>query len=273
MISRLKIGKLEKAYLQSNQLLKSKIVELQNRSQKPKILEEEKISYGQLDEPMISLLLHDLRSPLRFLCVISNAVIKDFNKRPMETNQEHLINLHKSVGALWNFVEESYVWAKSHEKTFQVLIKEVAIQDIFNKIESLYGAFLSYNGNELIVTPTDLYWNTDPDVLGLILRNLLDNANKNTEGGKVWLSCQQNNENLRIVVKDTGRGLNESQIRSFKEPGKQNINIGMGSKVISSMLCKLNGRLHVKSQPGEGSTFMIEFCRMPAKVIHLHGDG
>jgi len=261
-----KITRLKKANLQINQLLRAKNTELQQRSQKLKALEKALEFTNPVDAHKMNILLHDLRSPLRFLCTISKAVMKDFSTRGVEKNQLHLINLHKSVGALWSFVEQSYTWARISTQASGLSTRRIAIQDIFNHIEDFYSEFLSYNGNILFMSPTRLYWDTDPDILSVILRNLLDNANKYTEGGKVWVSCYQRSGKLYIVVRDSGRGLNESQIRSFMQPGHEGQHTGMGSQVISQMLKKIHGRLQIDSQPGKGSAFTIELTAVAAKA-------
>ena len=272
IVFKLKLLQLERTNLQINQLLLSKIAELQDSTQKLGALERAIQSDDQQDEQMLAVLLHDIRSPLRFLSTISKAVLKECSNGSMETNQDHLLKLYRSVGALRSFVEESYIWVRSSEKALHLSIRQISIQDVFNKMEGFYGEFLSFNDNKLIVSPTDLYWNTDLEVLCLILRNLLDNANKHTEGGKVWLSCFTQNGKLCIQLKDSGNGLNERQIQAFLHPCMQDERTSMGSQVISRMLKKINGRLHITSQVGKGSVFTIELSPVAIETDYRHAN-
>lgn len=274
IVFKLKVLQLEKTNLQINQLLLSKIAEFENNTQRLKALEKAVQSHGQQpvkedrweDDQLLAILLHDIRSPLRFLSTISKAVVKDFEIGSTEENHEHLIKLHQSVGALRSFVEESYFWVRNNDKGIHLSIKRIRLQEVFNKMETFYGEFLSYNENQLIIAPTTLTWETDQHVLCLIVRNLLDNANKYTQGGKVYLSCYISRERLCIQVKDSGQGLNERQIQAILQPCQQPEGAGMGSLVIARMLKKINGRLTVTSTLGKGSIFTIELAPVAMEV-------
>lgn len=262
LISKGQIIKLKKANLQITQLLDAKGVELEDLTEKLKILENSYRGNRQLDEQLISMLLHDLRSPLRFLCTISRSLVSDFSNRKEEKNLEYLSKLHKSIESLWSFVETYYVWGVDQEFAARLSIRTVSIQEIFDSVTRFYEEILAYNGNALEVTPTDVCWTTDRYVLNVIVRNLLDNANKYTEAGKVCLSCHEVGEKLSIVVKDSGRGLEKSQIRSFMQICEQDRPAGNGSRIITHMLKKIDGRLNIFSEPGKGSVFTIELKKM-----------
>ena len=274
IVFKLKLLQLERTNLQINQLLLPKIAELQVSTRKLGALEKAVQCHGQQpvkednweDDQLLAILLHDIRSPLRFLSTISKAVVKDFEIGSTEEKQEHLIKLHQSVGALRSFVEESYFWVRNNDKGIHLSIKQIRLQEVFNKMEAFYGEFLSYNENQLIIAPTTVTWETDQHVLCLIVRNLLDNANKYTQGGKVYLSCYISRARLCIQVKDSGQGLNERQIQAFLQPCQQPEAAGMGSLVIARMLKKINGRLAVTSTPGKGSIFTIELAPVAMEV-------
>lgn len=262
LISKGQIIKLKKANLQITQLLDAKGVELEDLTEKLKILENSYRGNRQLDEQLISMLLHDLRSPLRFLCTISRSLVSDFSNREEEKNLEYLTKLHKSVESLWSFVETHYAWGMDQEFAARLSIRTVSIQEIFDSVARFYEEILAYNGNALEVTPTTVCWTTDRYVLNVIVRNLLDNANKYTEAGKVCLSCHEVDEKLSIVVKDSGRGLEKSQIRSFMQICEQDKLAGNGSRIITHMLKKIDGHLNIFSEPGKGSVFTIELKKL-----------
>jgi len=269
---KLKFLRLERSNSKVNQQLLAKIAELQGDKQKYKALEKAAPSCNEVDVQGMAILLHDIRSPLRFLCTISGCALKEYSNGKLTKNHDHLLKLHQSLESLRSFVEASYNWVSGTDRTFSTCFRLVKIQDVFNQLEKFFGEFFSYNGNSLIITPTDLFWHTDPDVLNLILRNLLDNANKYTESGKTWLNCFQKGGNLCIQVKDSGFGLTENQIKSFLLPFNAPETMGLGSQVISKMLQKLNGHLHIEAQPGQGSVFTIELSPLEAKMEGLTAE-
>ena len=104
-----------------------------------------------------------------------------------------------------------------------------------------------------------------------ILYNLLSNAIKFTHTGEVLLRVfykrQSDNLHFTFMVKDTGIGLTEEESnRIFNEfeqidsPDKEVINkagAGLGLTIIKSLVENQDGRIYVKSKPGEGSIFTV----------------
>lgn len=210
---------------------------------------------NRLDNQKVAMLLHDLRSPIRFMAVIINSIARNFDKRTKRENLQCLVKLQTSTTTLWNLLEASYAWSMMQDDFLKVNIQKVAIQDVFSKIEKYYEDLLSFSGNRLEVTDTSVYWNADTYILMLIVRNLIDNANKNTVDGIIRLGCEQVGNKLQIYVEDTGRGLTASEIKAFLHSDEQRVS---GSHMIQYMLRKIQGKLMIRSCPGAGSRFTIE---------------
>jgi PAS domain S-box-containing protein len=118
--------------------------------------------------------------------------------------------------------------------------------------------------------------NGDYVKLNQILNNLLANAIKFTERGKIELfisvSSRTNTEYLlRFDVLDTGIGIDEEKLKFIFEPFHQaNTNTtrlyggtGLGLTIVKNLVELQNGTVEVKSQPGKGSTFSVI---MPFKI-------
>ena len=91
----------------------------------------------------------------------------------------------------------------------------------------------------------------------MVIRNLIDNANKNTHDGEITLSCREERGQLMISISDTGQGLSDEQISLFMSRDRQAGNRGTGSLLIHTMLDYIQGSISIASQPGRGSTFTI----------------
>ena len=103
----------------------------------------------------------------------------------------------------------------------------------------------------------------DPMRVKQVLINLLGNAIKFTELGKVRLECDWQNDRLTLAVSDTGPGMTAAQVERIFSPFAQahdgiaqtHGGSGLGLS-ISRMLCDLmGGEITVASQPGHGTTF------------------
>ncbi len=111
-----------------------------------------------------------------------------------------------------------------------------------------------------------LFLETDEEKLYSILQNLLSNAIKFTpQGGSVALQVRQTaTDEIMLEVKDTGIGIEEEeQEKIFDRFYQVNAGahhsggIGIGLTIVKEFVQVLDGRLELKSQPGEGSSFRV----------------
>ncbi|MCA0241781.1 MAG: PAS domain-containing protein [Proteobacteria bacterium] len=105
----------------------------------------------------------------------------------------------------------------------------------------------------------------DPVRLRQVLLNLLSNAIKyNQGGGRVQVSTQANDDGWRLLVADTGRGIEAESLRLLFEPF-QRLDAdasgirgsGIGLAVSRALVLQMGGRIEVDSTPGEGSVFSV----------------
>ncbi|WP_448191415.1 ATP-binding protein [Azospirillum sp. sgz301742] len=116
---------------------------------------------------------------------------------------------------------------------------------------------------------------TDPNLLRLILVNLLDNAVKYTERGWVSIASDAGPGGYRFIVADTGIGIPaEDQERIFEpfqqlEPvaHKHRPGVGLGLALVRKVVGTLGGRIDLRSAPESGSTFTV---MIPSSVEEVH---
>lgn len=114
-------------------------------------------------------------------------------------------------------------------------------------------------------------WQSDPELLRIVLNNLLSNAIRySPSGGTVYVTCREiNQENgLRrcITVRDEGPGIPAEHLSSIFEPffrgsldrPRQENAYGLGLSIAQRVMNLLDGRIDVVSEPGRGSEFSIQ---------------
>jgi signal transduction histidine kinase len=104
----------------------------------------------------------------------------------------------------------------------------------------------------------------DKEKLIIVLNNLLSNALKFTpDGGTIHLSAREYQDYIEIKVKDTGIGIEKEQLDKLFDkfyqvdsPSRRKIGgSGLGLSISSEIIKAHGSKIHVESEPGQGSTF------------------
>ena len=118
---------------------------------------------------------------------------------------------------------------------------------------------------------------SDPALLERMVTNLVTNAIRYTERGKILIGCRRlGHERVRLDVIDSGIGIAlEEQDRIFEEyyqiSGSSAQGLGLGLPIVKSLGELLGHAVSVKSAPGRGSVFSIELGRAPAIAVATRG--
>ena len=104
-----------------------------------------------------------------------------------------------------------------------------------------------------------------------MVRNLISNALKYTQRGRVLLGCRRRQGKLRIEIWDTGIGIPESELKAIFEEYYQVDNaarqrsqgLGLGLSIVKSLGELLHHPIRVRSLQGKGSVFSIEVPLTP----------
>lgn len=212
---------------------------------------------NEVKNQVITMVLHDLRSPIRSISTISS-YLADKRCCIAESNfNDTLLQLKLGSRSLENFTEKFFLWADSQRDNFKIQLRYFALDAFLLEIINLYQDIAKINENKIMVLPTCLFCFSDYQLLACVIRNLVDNANKYTFHGMITLSASTENNELILNVSDTGKGLTPIQINDFLTGNKHEITSGTGSILILTMLKKIEGRLQIQSMPEKGSTFSI----------------
>ena len=214
-------------------------------------------------DQVITMVLHDLRSPLRFINTISNYLSGQARTISRDELVTYLADLKSGSKALDQFTRDFFTWAVSQQEGFKVEKVRFPLTELFADLEELYKEIAASNDNALVVKKTDLSCVTDYQILAFVLRNLLDNANKNTRKGSITLSAEAIEDDVRFTIADTGKGMTAGQIDDYMNDMRDIGTQKTGSILVLQMLQLIGGKLEIDSEPGRGSTFsvMLLNCR------------
>jgi signal transduction histidine kinase len=145
-------------------------------------------------------------------------------------------------------------------------LQPVQMNEILRGIVKLYQAQLQAPGRAPIACRLELDENlgaiaADPDLLHRALSNLVLNAmDAMPNGGTLTLRTRRDDGKMILEVADTGSGLTPEECERIFTPyytSKQH-GTGLGLAIVQSVVSDHGGRISVHSEPGRGTTFVIE---------------
>lgn len=223
-------------------------------------------------EKMMLAITHDFKAPLGSIIgyadLLSNLTTDErqqFYLDNMKGSSQHLLKL---VSDLLDFHRLDLNKAEVNRVTFNPaqLFEEIRIS--FQPLTSAKGLALDCEVDAAL----DGNFISDPLRIRQIVTNLLSNAVKFTAKGKVGLYVSYTASQMRIAVKDTGKGMAPSdRERIFQEftrlPGAQGEEgFGLGLSIVSKLVQLLEGKIAVESTLGEGSSFIVFLPLYPVAI-------
>lgn len=152
-------------------------------------------------------------------------------------------------------------------------IAAVALGEILADLAADFAPVAARRGLRLDVVPTGLHVATDATMLTRILQNLIGNALRYTERGRVLVGVRRiGGDRLRIDVLDTGQGVPEDQHRAIFEEFHRGrtaapdgeIGLGLGLSIVQRLAEALEHPIRLRSTVGRGSVFSVEVPRCAA---------
>jgi HAMP domain-containing protein/CheY-like chemotaxis protein len=214
---------------------------------------------------------HELRTPLNSLLILSAQLASNKTQNLNEKQVEYAKTIHQSGTDLLELINEILDLAKIESGTMSVDVSLVKFSEVIETVERSFQHVANDRGLEFITRidpglPDGL--RTDAKRLRQILRNLLANAFKFTETGRVSFSILRapGREGMfAFQVADTGIGIPVDQHRLIFEAFQQADGAsnrrypgtGLGLAISRELAQLLGGEIRVESTVGVGSTFTV----------------
>jgi two-component system CheB/CheR fusion protein len=206
---------------------------------------------------------HDLRQPLQTLTLLRGILTKRIKD---QSGSRLVAKLEETLGAMSGMLNTLLDINQLEAGIVRPEIAEFPIGTLFDRLktEFAYHAMEKRLDWHVVASARDV--RSDPRLLEQMLRNLLANAVKYTERGKVLLGCRRRGDTLRIEVWDTGIGIPAGQLKRIFEEFHQLDNparersrgLGLGLSIVQRIGDLLGHAIDVRSWPGGGSVFAIE---------------
>ena len=243
--------------------LRGAVVRLEETVAKLQQSEQELLRTSRQREKLISLVIHDLRSPLRFLTVLASDLHDNEGKFSAAEMNDRTYWVKKGAQDIYNFSEDFLLWVTSQTDNFSISKRLFPLKPLLQEIFDFFAEQVQQKGNTISYSADDdLTIYSDPHVLITIIRNLVDNANKYTDQGTIRISASRERSDILISVTDTGTGMSPQQVAAFLgSDTMDNVRSGsqLGHKFVFDLTQRLNGALTVDSREQQGTTMQLRF--------------
>jgi len=215
----------------------------------------------------ISIIAHDLKNPFNTIIGFSDLLNTEFDSLSPEERKLAIENTHKSALSAFSLLEKLLSWARMQTGAFQMEVTPVEISGLIDEVVNLVqpSAFLKKQ-NLITDVPSNIKINADRNMMLAVFRNILSNAIKFTpREGTIKVSATFKGENVKLVVRDSGVGIPESELgklfnidEQYKTTGTSGEKgTGLGLLLCREYLEKNNGTIQVESEPGKGTAFTV----------------
>ena len=220
---------------------------------------------------------HELRTPLTAIIGYSEILEDDAGEMGLEDFLPDLRKIKSAGKHLLGLINSILDLSKVESGKMELYIESFELHGLVSEVASTVAPLMDKNGNSLTVhAPEDLGTvRADLTKTRQILFNLLSNASKFTERGRVSLEVSRSNhsslEEFVFVVSDSGIGMSPDQLARLFKPFSQadaSTARNYGGTGLGLALCKrfcqfMGGRIEVESELGKGTIFTV---RLPVDM-------
>ena len=230
--------------------------------QKNVILEKNNLIQTRL----ISIISHDIISPLRFIYLASNNLLKEGDRTLPEMREEIMAEISHTAKELELLSTNITNWIKYQNENRRLIKEQFDLHQMGGQIFSIFQGLARQKNivfrNE-VNTGVVLYQYMEP--IKIVLYNLILNALNFTEEGSITISGGNTKKGILLKVKDEGKGMTEEQIENVMGElyivSSANVDNrkgnGLGYLIIKDMLKLVNAKFVIKSKKGQGTQVTI----------------
>ena len=220
---------------------------------------------------------HEIRTPINAIMGMNEIILRDTKDDNIKSYAQDIKDASR---LLLNLVNDILDFSKIEAGRMEIIPTEYRLEEMLRSICNLMkgkmeAKYLDFELNIGENVPSVLYG--DEIRISQILINIMTNAIKYTDNGKVSLSVEytqdgDGNDTIRYCVEDTGIGIKEEDIKKLfgsyerfdLERNRRVEGTGLGMGIVNGLLSAMNSHLEVSSVYGKGSIFSFTLAQ---KVI------
>jgi len=224
-------------------------------------------------DKFFSIIAHDLKNPFNSIMGFTEMLSDKYNSMD-DTKRKYFISvIHQSAENIYRLLENLLQWAQSQTGKIRVEPEEFEIGHVISEnFKLLENLMLEKHLTEKNDIPPGLTVYADKNMIDTVVRNLITNAVKFSEGGEISVWLKSDDNFVTVYIKDNGSGISAEKAKSLFEIGackssegtRGEPGTGLGLLISSDFIARNGGAIGVESKIGEGSIF---YFSLPRKQI------
>ncbi len=222
----------------------------------------------QVKSVLLGVMSHELRTPIQVIMGTAGLLAEGLCGPLNDEQVEKLRVVETNADDLLRLIQGTLDMTRMEQGKMPILIEEISVNTLLSEIEAEFADSFVKKGIALYVAKCTAvaFIKTDRVKLKEILRNLVDNARKFTQHGKVELECHcRDDDRAEFIVRDTGIGIKQEMLPSIYDlfyqvdasGQKESSGAGLGLNIVKRLVELLQGDISVESDFGRGTTFHV----------------
>jgi signal transduction histidine kinase len=243
---KLKNTELSVAILSHNQELEETLKALKKS-------ESELRRHSNMQDRLITVMAHDIKNPLKYTVMAARYVFQNIEKEDRASMIRNTRMLYNSTQRIYLLTANLLQYIKLHSKKGKISYETVKLHDIIEKkVEIFRDIAISQATHIKTDIPQQLYVTSNPELLGIIVHNLVDNAIKVTYKGEIKITASLNPEGFELTIEDTGPGMSRqiieylSEMENFDESPEGYTGIGLS--IVKELMGWIKGQLYAENR-------------------------
>ena len=211
---------------------------------------------------MISKIAHELRSPLTSVKGFSSTLVKRWDRFTDEQKFQFVETINADADRMSRIVSEVLDLARLEAGRLELHAVSVEVLPVAERALANQSALPGADRVEIDVAPEVRVW-ADPERLGHVLNNLIENAVKFSDEGPIRITTSPDGDKVAIVVADSGVGIEPDRLEHvFSGPAPAGgrstpSGTGLGLYLSRRLVEAHGGSIEVESELEKGSTFTV----------------
>ncbi len=216
---------------------------------------------------------HQLRTPLAAL--LGQLEVARRRERSVEEYRRVLDEVHGEALRLRQIVESLLFMARAESEAGTPELEPVElVLWVRERLACRCGGEQRQEIRESVTTDPPAWVQVQPQLLGQLLDNLLDNACKYSPGEMpIMVEVGREGEYVTLAVQDQGPGIDPADLAHVFEPfyrsakSRRRPGVGLGLAVVERIATVFGGTVRAESEPGHGSRFVVRLPDATTSVV------